>query len=112
MWSKIVLWFKNLWNLIFSSKPSWVDVEGYEGIYQISDEGEIFNLKELKTVSTFIKKDGYECVALTDKNGKAKQHRVHRLVATHFLNNDINGSIVTHVDGNKLNNEVTNLKWL
>ena len=63
-------------------------------------------------MSTFIKKDGYVCVALTDNKGKTKQHRVHRLVAIHFLPNIENENIVTHIDGNKLNNDVSNLKWV
>lgn len=108
----LLLYLKNFWNFIFTPSPKWVDIKGYEGIYQISSEGEIYNVREFKTVSTFIKNDGYVCVALTDGNGKVKQHRVHRLVALAFVPNPNNENVVRHIDGNKTNNSVTNLIWV
>lgn len=108
----VLLYLKNFWNFIFTSSPKWVDIKGYEGIYQISSNGGIYNVREFKNVSTFIKKDGYECVALTDAQGKVKQHRVHRLVALAFLPNPNNENVVRHIDGNKTNNSVTNLIWV
>lgn len=108
----ILLYVKNFFSFILKKSPQWVDVKGYENIYQISEYGEIFNIQEMKKVSTFLKKDGYECVALTNSNGKTKQHRVHRLVALAFIENNENKTIVRHVDGNKKNNNVDNLKWV
>lgn len=108
----LLLYLKNFWNFIITPSPKWVDIDGYEGIYQISSLGEIYNMRELKSVSTFIKKDGYECVALTDSQGKVKQHRLHRLVALAFIPNPNNKNVVRHIDGNKTNNNATNLTWV
>jgi hypothetical protein len=106
------LYIKNFWDFVFNPSPKWADIEGYENIYQISEEGEVFNYRDSKEVSTFVKNDGYTCVALTDANGKVKQHRLHRLVAIAFLPNKENKSIVRHIDGNKNNNNVQNLTWV
>lgn len=108
----LLLYFNNFLNFIFKPSPKWESLDGYEGIYEISDDGEIYSIKDLKIVSTFTKKDGYVCVALTDENGKTKQHRLHRLVAKTFLYNFDNKSTVKHKDGNKLNNNVNNLYWV
>lgn len=108
-----ILWYylKNFFLFILSPSPKWKDIDGYEGIYQISNEGNVYNVKEMKSVSTFMKNDGYMCVALTNHDGKVKQHRVHRLVATTFIPNVENKTIVKHKDGNKTNNHVKNIQW-
>lgn len=112
IWNLFLLYLKNFWNFLLGPSVKWVDIKGYENIYQVSDQGDIYNLKEFKNVNTFTKNDGYECVALTDKNGKTKQHRVHRLVANAFIPNVENKTIVRHIDGDKTNNDVTNLIWV
>ena len=108
----VAIYLKNFWNFLVSPNPQWRDIKGYVNIYQISNEGDIYNVREFKNVSTFIKNDGYECVSLTDKNGKTKQYRVHRLVAQAFLPNPNNKTIVAHKDGDKTNNNVDNLRWV
>lgn len=112
MWEVVVMYLKNFWNFLFNSSPRWKDINGYENIYQISNEGDIYNVKDFKPMSTFIKKDGYECVALTDKRGKTKQYRVHRLVAQTFLQVPQDKKRVEHIDGDKTNNNVNNLRWV
>lgn len=109
---KIVLYLKNFLNFFFPPNIKWKDIKNYEGIYQVSELGDIYNVQKFEHVSTFFKKDGYECVALTDKNGKTKQHRVHRLVALAFISNPENKKRVEHIDGVKVNNHVKNLKWV
>jgi hypothetical protein len=108
----LILYLKNFWNFIFTPSPKWADIKGYENIYQISTNGDIYNVRDFKNVSTFFKKDGYECVALTDNKGNVRQHRVHRLVARTFLPNDNKKNLVKHIDGDKTNNKVTNLTWV
>jgi hypothetical protein len=57
---------------------------------------------------------GYYSVQLLDTKHKSKQERVHRLVAKYFINNDRSeiAEIVDHIDNNKLNNNVSNLRWV
>lgn len=108
----LFLYLNNFLNFMFKPSPKWVSLEGYEGIYEISSNGDIYDLTNMKFVSTFTKKDGYVCVALTDSNGKTKQHRLHRLVAKSFLYDEDKKGTVKHKDGNKLNNNVKNLYWV
>ena len=102
----------------------WKDIKGYEGLYQASTLGEIRRIesvvvdKNKKRIRTFknkkikqiLRKDGYYFVNLS-KNGKVKTAKVHRLIAETFLKNDVNYNIINHKDGNKINNNVTNLEW-
>lgn len=57
--------------------------------------------------------DGYESVSFR-KNGKTYSKYVHRLVAEAFIPNDdpATKNTVDHIDGNKANNEISNLRWL
>ena len=48
---------------------------------------------------------------LTDNQGKRKDYKIHRLVATYYLDNPSNLPIVNHKDGNKTNNHISNLEW-
>jgi len=90
----------------------WKDVNGYEGLYQVSNLGRVESLQ--RDVNLILKprlrRDGYLIVSLS-KNGKVKSKPIHRLVATAFIPNPDNKKTVNHKDGNKLNNHVTNLEW-
>ena len=87
----------------------WKSVKGYEGLYEVSENGEVRNYKG------FIKKpkpdkDGYLKVWLS-KNSKKKPYFIHRLVASSFVENSLNKPIVNHIDGIKTNNHYSNLEW-
>lgn len=87
-------------------------IEGYEGIYTISNTGIVTNAKGRQM--KFGKSNsgtGYYQVALC-KNGYVKMHSVHRLVAIAFVDNIENKPFVNHKDGNKWNNDYMNLEWV
>lgn len=89
----------------------WRGVKDYEGLYQISNTGKVKSLyrnNERILIGDIIK--GYLRVELT-KNKKIKKFLVHRLVAQAFIPNPENKPYVNHIDGNKENNNVSNLEW-
>ena len=88
----------------------WKDVVGYDGLYQVSNLGNIRNTKKNKLKKIFINEKGY-CQTTLNKNGKLKQVRLHQLVAKAFIPNPNNYIEINHIDGNKLNNELSNLEW-
>lgn len=90
----------------------WKDIV-YCDLYEISSEG-IVRRKNNQNVLKGCITSGYRSVKLTYMNGKQQRFYVHRLVALHFIpNNDpLHKTIVNHIDGNKLNNNVSNLEWV
>ena len=89
----------------------WKDIKGYEGIYQVSNLGRVYNCRYNRLLSTPTnRKKKYVDVAL-NKNGVAKSYKVHRLVAEAFIPNPNNLPFVNHKDENPSNNCVDNLEW-
>lgn len=100
-------------------EEKWKDIEGYEGLYQVSNLGNvrslyfknnICNIKKIKNKKITKDKKGYCRVRLT-KNKKFKSFLVHRLVAQAFIPNPNNYPIVNHKDENPTNNCIDNLEW-
>lgn len=90
-----------------------VNVSGYEGLYAVSDEGVIYNLKRGTIVTPTLEKDGYLSVRLT-KQGRAYPTRVHKVVFYSFfgqknLTRD-DALVLDHLDGDKTNNRLSNLR--
>lgn len=85
------------------------DVKGYENLYEVTDDGRVFN-KSGKELSQYLIKRGYHIVLLW-QNNKQKTKLVHRLVAEAFIPNPDNLPQVNHKDENKDNNTVDNLEW-
>lgn len=86
------------------------DIIGYEGLYKINKNGEVWGCKRNKFLSICNDKDGYYVVRLS-KNNKPKNHSIHRLLATLFIPNPDNLPLIDHIDQNKNNNNLENLRW-
>lgn len=86
----------------------WVTIKGYD--YFISTYGAVENGITGKILKPQSDKDGYHCVNLY-KNGKQKKFKIHRLVAEAFINNPENKKCVDHINNNKLDNNINNLRW-
>lgn len=93
----------------------WLPVEGYEGLYEVSNEGRVRSLNYNKTGETKILKPeeskGYLRVKLC-KNRKVKRFLVHQLVAQAFVPNIFNLDVVNHINEVKSDNRAENLMWV
>lgn len=88
----------------------WKPIKGYEGLYEISNYGDIKVLRN-NTIRKQTLIYGYRYCNLS-KNGVAKTYRVHKLVAEHFISEKpYHNSVVGHHDNNKANNYYKNLYW-
>lgn len=110
-------------------EEQWKDIQGYEGLYQVSNCGRVKSLGRkfprkngsIGTRKAKIKKQcetskrngkqGYLCTRLLNKENISKCHLVHILVAQAFIPNPFNKPTVNHKDGNKHNNCADNLEW-
>jgi len=79
--------------------------------YLIYDDGRVFSKRSNKDMKPQISNVGYKLIILY-KDGKYKHFTIHRLVAIHYLDKIQGKDYVDHIDGNKLNNNVTNLRWV
>lgn len=88
----------------------WKDIEGYEGLYKISENGDIWSEYSKKIRKTTTGTTEYHRVTL-NKDGESKHFNIHRLVAMSFVKNPYNKKYVNHIDENKNNNHYSNLEW-
>lgn len=102
------------------SDEHWVPIIGYVGIYEVSDKGRVKSLERTdrmgkhwceRILTPCLNKYGYKRLSLC-KDNKHVDRCVHRLVAEAFIPNPHNKSQVNHKDGDKLNNDVSNLEWV
>ena len=102
----------------------WRNIEGYEGLYEISNLGRVRSLDRIVVYSNgrkyFYKgeilklkvdKYGYNIISFC-KNGKHKTYTIHRLVASAFIPNTENKSCIDHINTIKTDNRVENLRWV
>lgn len=88
-------------------------VKGYEEYFSVSTTGKIFSHRTKKFLKVR-KCNGYFTFTtrLGGRSSKAKTLKVHRLVAETYIPNPNNLPFINHIDGNKLNNDVSNLEWV
>lgn len=103
----------------------WRPIKGYEGIYEVSNLGNIRSLDRYmyskrwngnRLIKGHILKptkshNGYLRIELTDKEDERKKHPVHRLVAQAFIDNPNNLPQINHKDEIRDNNNADNLEW-
>ena len=88
----------------------WKDINGYEGLYMISNFGRIKSLYQNRILKPKVDKNGYLEIGLM-KNKRRKYFKVHRLVAMNFIDNQNNYPVVNHKNEIKNDNRVENLEW-
>ncbi len=90
----------------------WKNINGFDGFYQISDQGNIKSFKGQtpKNLKAGTDKDGYKYVLLSGSS--VKNVTVHKLVALHFCDGHQEGLQVNHINGNRSDNRSVNLEWV
>lgn len=89
----------------------WCDVVGYEGLYAVSNFSRVASLRSKGRIMTVsLNSDGYGCLCLT-KDNKSVKERLHRIVAKAWLPNPNNYPYVEHIDANRANSSISNLRW-
>lgn len=101
----------------------WKVIEGYNGMYEVSDEGMVRSRNRAitnsagisryvsgRTLKFKVNKDGYRFVSLSFC-GKVTSHYLHRLVAEAFIPNSLSKPMVNHLNGRKADNSIHNLEW-
>lgn len=88
------------------------DIKGYEGLYAITPEGEVWSYKNKRFLKPGDDGRGGYLQVLLCKDGQEKWHRIHRLLAEAYLPNPENLPEVDHIDNNKKHNYLNNLQWI
>ena len=100
----------DIFKTIYGKYESWKVVKDYEN-YSVSSFGRVYSIKTDRILKPGKNTGGYHYVNLC-KNGKAKKHKIHRLIGIAFLPNHDNKPMVDHIDRKqKTNNNITNLRW-
>ena len=91
----------------------WKAIEGYEGLYEVSNMGNVKSYKRYKDGKLLKprKSLGYLSVMIYDMEENSSQPRIHTLVANAFVENPDNKPCIDHIDQNKHNNCADNLRW-
>lgn len=98
----------------------WKPIDGYEGLYEVSNLGRVRSLEFRNNQTAFSRTKimratdnghGYLIVGLSE-GSRRKNHYVHRLVAKAFVPNPDNLPVIDHIDHDRSNNVATNLQWL
>lgn len=96
---------------------TWKPVVGYEDLYEISSDGDVKRIGKSggavvgRTLKAWLNKRGYPCVSLYDGSNRKLPKKVHHLVLEAFVGPKLPNTECRHLDGNKTNNHVSNLRW-
>lgn len=85
-------------------------IPGYEGLYSINKNGDVYSHYKNIIVKTHTNRKGYLMVNLY-KSGVGKLIPIHRLIALTFIPNPENKPEIDHIDTNRKNNSIDNLRW-
>ncbi len=92
----------------------WKPIKNFEGLYEISSDGRVRSLHKRNyhnILNTWDNGRGYLFCNLCKKGQKKKHGYIHKLVAGHFVDNPDTLNVVNHIDGDRSNNDYTNLEW-
>lgn len=87
------------------------DIKGYEGLYAVTSCGRVWSYRSKKFLKPGYDGKGYLHVSMC-KNGEKKTLKIHRLVAETYIPNPDNLETIDHIDNNKQNNCINNLRWM
>lgn len=101
----------------------WKSIPGYKGLYEVSNMGRVKALERIAARGSKGERHRKEQIlklqcrnlylkATLCKNGEYKQFQVHRLVAEAFIPNPDGKPVVNHIDGDRCNNQASNLEWV
>lgn len=93
------------------NNDEFIFIKGYENLYKINKKGEIYSCHYKKIMTLMEKSDGYLYVDLR-LNGIRKKCYIHRLLGLHYIDNPENKPEIDHIDRNKKNNDLSNLRWV
>lgn len=93
-----------------TDNEQWAVIPNTNGLYKVSTLGNIYSLKRGKFIKTTKPKVGYSSFSIS-VGSHTKLGVVHKLVAEAFIPNPNNYKYVDHIDGDRFNNNVNNLKW-
>ena len=87
-----------------------MEIQGFPN-YLIYDDGRVWSkVGKGRFLRPAVLKNGYKMVSLF-KNGKGTSTYIHRLLAEHYIPNPTNRPCVDHIDRNRGNNDLSNLRW-
>lgn len=102
----------------------WKAVPGYEGYYEVSDQGRVRSVKRVvefkdgrvahyrsRVLSPALSKNYCYYMVMLNRNNVGKKIAIHRLVALAFVPNPNGYNVINHKDENPLNNKAENLEW-